>query len=116
MYKTFVSETAASLFTVGNRTRTPGISVSDGEEYSDMDNTNMDTNLSKTENDSVKSAAVSEVSKVNQQLSIMEKIHSFQNHLSELTTLVNINSARNVRHEHTSACKPVLHQYSAGYY
>ena len=89
MYKNFVSETDASLFTAGNRTTTPAISVSDDEEYFDIDNTNIVTNLSISVNDSVKTAAVSEVSKVNQLSNIMEKIHSLQKQLSELTTQVN---------------------------
>ena len=41
MYKNFVSETDAVLFTVCNRTSTPAISVSDDEEYFDIVNTNM---------------------------------------------------------------------------
>ena len=89
MYKNFVSETDASLFTAGNRTSTPAITVSDDEEYFDIDNTNIVTNLSISVNDSVKTAAVSEVSKVNQLSNIMEKIHSLQKQLSELTTQVN---------------------------
>ncbi|MCG8113420.1 MAG: SGNH/GDSL hydrolase family protein [Candidatus Thiodiazotropha taylori] len=99
MYKTFVSETDASLFATSNRTSTPTRSVSDDEEYFDIDSSgfepdnteNMDTDisLSCSEKDNEQCSVIKEASKVNQLMDIMEKIRSLQKQMSQLTSQVN---------------------------
>lgn len=44
MYKSFVSEADASLFVKSNRTSTPALSISDDDEYFDLDSTGLDLN------------------------------------------------------------------------
>lgn len=81
MYKNFVSDTDASLSVVhDNRTSTPAMSVSDDEEYFDLDN--MDAEQSDVENNRV-------VSRISQISDIMEKIKTLQKQLSDLTGQVN---------------------------
>ena len=81
MYKNFVSDTDASLSVVhDNRTSTPAMSVSDDEEFFDIDN--MDAEQSDVENNRV-------VSRISQISDIMEKIKILQKQLSDLTGQVN---------------------------
>lgn len=81
MYKNFVSDTDSSLSIVhDNRTSTPAMSVSDDEEYFDLDN--MDAEQSDVENNRV-------VSRISQISDIMEKIKTLQKQLSDLTGQVN---------------------------
>ncbi|MEW8546796.1 MAG: GDSL-type esterase/lipase family protein [Candidatus Thiodiazotropha sp.] len=81
MYRNFVNDIDSSLLSINNkRTSTPALSVSDDEEFFDID---MSMNVSGVEEISM------ELNKVNQLSDIMDKIRSVQKQLSDLTAQVN---------------------------
>lgn len=91
MYKTFVSETDASLFTkkVTELVHLLGRYLMTNFNLGNTGSTDMDINLYCSGKDKEKLSIVGQASKVNQMMDIMEEIRYLQKHLSQLTTQVN---------------------------